>query len=73
MLEILLVPHGAAHNDTIVTVERKGGKTCCDLRKRKSHFRKEPANEIDRSRYSNSNSSFGLERRRLQMKLRIEC
>lgn len=23
MLEILLVPHGAAHNDTIVTVERK--------------------------------------------------
>lgn len=24
MLEILLVPHGAAHNDTIVTVERKG-------------------------------------------------
>ncbi len=26
MLEILLVPHGAAHNDTIVTVERKGSK-----------------------------------------------
>ena len=25
MLEILLVMHGAAHNDTIVTVERKGG------------------------------------------------
>lgn len=25
MLEILLVPHGAAHNDTIVTVERKTG------------------------------------------------
>ncbi len=24
MIEILLVPHGAAHNDTIVTVERKG-------------------------------------------------
>jgi hypothetical protein len=23
MLEILLVPHGAAHNDTIITVERK--------------------------------------------------
>lgn len=23
MLEILLVPHGGAHNDTIVTVERK--------------------------------------------------
>ena len=23
MLEVLLVPHGAAHNDTIVTVERK--------------------------------------------------
>jgi 23S rRNA G2445 N2-methylase RlmL len=23
MLELLLVPHGAAHNDTIVTVERK--------------------------------------------------
>lgn len=23
LLEILLVPHGAAHNDTIVTVERK--------------------------------------------------
>ena len=27
MLEILLVPHGAAHNDTIVTVERKSGHT----------------------------------------------
>lgn len=26
MLEILLVPHGAAHNDTIVTVEIKGGR-----------------------------------------------
>lgn len=26
MLEILLVPHGAAHNDTIVTVERKRGR-----------------------------------------------
>lgn len=26
MLEILLVPHGAAHNDTIVTVERKPGR-----------------------------------------------
>jgi hypothetical protein len=25
MLELLLVPHGAAHNDTIVTVERKVG------------------------------------------------
>ena len=25
LLEILLVPHGAAHNDTIVTVERKRG------------------------------------------------
>jgi hypothetical protein len=25
MLEILLVPHGGAHNDTIVTVERKPG------------------------------------------------
>ena len=23
LLEILMVPHGAAHNDTIVTVERK--------------------------------------------------
>lgn len=25
LLEVLLVPHGAAHNDTIVTVERKIG------------------------------------------------
>lgn len=25
LLECLLVPHGAAHNDTIVTVERKAG------------------------------------------------
>lgn len=25
LLEVLLVPHGAAHNDTIVTVERKMG------------------------------------------------
>jgi hypothetical protein len=26
LLEVLLVPHGAAHNDTIVTVERKAGR-----------------------------------------------
>jgi hypothetical protein len=26
LLEVLLVPHGAAHNDTIITVERKGAR-----------------------------------------------
>jgi hypothetical protein len=29
LLEVLLVPHGAAHNDTIVTVEQKIGTLVC--------------------------------------------
>lgn len=29
LLEVLLIPHGAAHNDTIVTVERKGSQQLC--------------------------------------------
>jgi hypothetical protein len=31
MLEVLLVPHGGAHNDTIVTVEQKIPKTQAEL------------------------------------------